>query len=153
MKYSYLAIVCFLVSFSSIAQKYTGDQVEIDAILRQADAWSEHYMNSDTRKLANLYTQDGKIMPTNAPIISGRDAIAERFQLPEGVTAIDHRVSPEEISVMGDTAFDYGYYEGITKNESGEESAFKGKYVIIWKKVEDTWYIYLDIWNSIPQAD
>jgi ketosteroid isomerase-like protein len=30
----------------------------------------------------------------------------------------------------------------------GSESAWQGKNVMIWKKVDEEWKMYLDIWNS-----
>ncbi|NND93675.1 MAG: nuclear transport factor 2 family protein [Flavobacteriales bacterium] len=150
-----LVLVSFFIflTWSTFAQKYSGDQSDIDAIIRQSDAWSEYYVEGDVRKLAELYSIDGKIMPNNSEIISGRDAIAEKFQPKEGIIALQHKVSPEEITVLGHMAYDYGYYEGVTRDERNIESPFKGKYVIIWKKIEGEWYIYLDIWNRIVIPD
>ena len=153
MKKVVLLICTLALCLSTAAQTYTGDQQDVDEILRQVDAWSEYYVNGEVRKLAGLYTEDGKIMPNNADIITGRDAIAERFQLKDAVVAIHHKVTPEEIVIENETAYDHGYYEGATKDETGLESPFRGKYVIVWKKVDGTWLIYLDIWNRILVAD
>jgi len=30
-------------------------------------------------------------------------------------------------------------------------SSWKGKYVIVWKKVDSKWKMHLDIWNSVKQ--
>ncbi|MEO0584930.1 MAG: nuclear transport factor 2 family protein [Bacteroidota bacterium] len=68
--------------------------------------------------------------------------------MPEGVAITYHKVTPEEIKIIGDEAYDYGYYEGKTKSAERGESSWGGKYVIIWRKVEGEWKIYLDIWNS-----
>jgi len=54
-----------------------------------------------------------------------------------------------EITIIKKTAYDYGYYEGETIMKDGSSSKWKGKYMIIWKKVGKDWKIYLDIWNSI----
>ena len=141
-----------LAAYSPIhAQTYYGDQSEIDKILSRSAAWSEHYVEGDIRALADLYTEDGMILPNGALIISGKDAIAERFQLKEGYTAVYHKATPEEISIHEDTAYDIGYYEGTTQNEAGESSSFYGKYIIIWHKRDGVWSIYADIWNSAPE--
>ena len=63
-----------------------------------------------------------------------------------------HKITPKEIKVVGNEAYDYGYYEGTTLRANGSESNWKGKYVIIWKKVAGEWKIYLDIWNRIPPS-
>lgn len=95
------------------------------------------------------YTDDAKIFPNNMDIIEGRDAIITYWTLPEGVETIYHKITPEEIKILGNEAYDYGYYEGKTKRADGSELKWKGKYVIIWKKINEEWKIYLDIWNRI----
>jgi ketosteroid isomerase-like protein len=58
-------------------------------------------------------------------------------------------ITPVEIKVNGDFAYDYGYYEGETLFTNGRSSRWIGKYVIVWKKENGKWKIYLDIWNSL----
>lgn len=131
------------------AQNYLGKQREINRILENIKSFSSHVMASDYDKIAASYTSDGKIFPNSREIISGTDPIKAYWQLPEGVSITHHKVMPEEISVKGKEAYDYGYYEGTTKTATGEEVSWKGKYVIIWRKVDKEWKIYLDIWNSV----
>jgi ketosteroid isomerase-like protein len=50
---------------------------------------------------------------------------------------------------VNDFAYDYGYYSGSSAKTGEESSKFQGKYVIIWKKENNDWKIYLDIWNRI----
>ena len=106
-------------------------------------------MASDYDAIANAYSTDGKIFPTNADIITGRKAIKERWILPAGTSIPYHKLMPEEINVVGNYAYDYGRYEGKTKQANGRENSWKGKYVVLWKKENGQWKIYLDIWNRI----
>ncbi len=145
-----LTVITFLfLSALSYSQEFNGNRSDIDAILRKSESWSENYVNGSIRGLAELYVTDGKILPNGSRIIEGRDAIAEKFKLKDGYSTISHVVNSEEITITGEYAFDYGYYEGITENEKEEQSGFKGKYVIIWKKINGEWLIYVDIWNSV----
>lgn len=66
----------------------------------------------------------------------------------EGVSIKYYKVMFLEIKIIGDFVYDYGYYEGSFSLVKGE-LLFKGKYVIVWKKIEGDWKIYLDIWNNI----
>ncbi|MBZ0326977.1 MAG: DUF4440 domain-containing protein [Altibacter sp.] len=118
-------------------------------ILKNTEAFSKAYMDSDYEALANIYSEDGKIFPMNADIISGREAIMKRWVLAEGTKVLHHKVTPSEIKIIGDYAYDYGYYEGRTRTTAPLEIAFKGKYVIVWKKHKGDWKIYLDIWNPL----
>lgn len=144
-------VITLLVAFSTIsqAQKLIGPKEELDIILQNIEQFSQFVMNAEYEKIANAYTVDGKIMPSGPAIIEGREAIQKRWTLPEGVGITYHKIMPEEIRVVGDYAHDYGYYEGVTKRADGSEASWKGKYVIVWQKIDEQWKIYLDIWNRV----
>ena len=141
---------CLLISSLLSAQTYSGNQEDIDIILANIEAFSEDVMKGDAEALGMAYTEDAKIFPNNMDITHGRDAITNYWLMPKGVKIKYHKVIPEEIKVTEDEAYDYGYYEGTTLRPDGTEASWKGKYVIVWKKVENDWKIYLDIWNSLP---
>jgi len=144
-----LILLFFTLSLSLNAQNYIGDKADIDQILQNTKAFSGFIMASDYDKIANAYTSGGKIFPNNLEIIEGREAIRKYWVLPEGVSTTYHKVTPQEIRVLGDYAHDHGVYEGKTKRADGTESSWKGKYVIVWQKVKGEWKMYLDIWNRI----
>ena len=134
--------------FRSLPQ-FTGSREDLDQILKNTAGFSQAYMNEDHEAVASFYTEDGKIMPNGTRIIAGREAIASRWKLPEGTQIHHHQVTPIEINIMGDTATDYGYYQGSSQNPGQEISNWKGKYVIIWKKVDGEWLIDVDICNRV----
>lgn len=122
---------------------------EKEQILEEVKAFSQAYMNADAPGIASMYTEDAKIFPGNSDIIAGREAIEQRWKFKEGVSELYHKVTPSEIKIIDNYAYDYGYYEGSIKNPDSEKTKFKGKYVIVWRKENDRWKIYLDIWNRI----
>ncbi len=128
---------------------FTGPRKELDIILENIAEFSLAYMNEDHDAVASYYTENGKIMPNGTKIIEGREAIATRWKLPEGAKIHYHQVTPIEINIIGNTATDYGYYQGSSQNPGQEVSNWKGKYVIIWKKVDGEWLIDVDIWNRV----
>lgn len=146
---SLLFPLLLMFSASAFAQQYQGPQEDIDQILKNTAAFSQAYMQADYQTLANSYTADAKILPPGADIIAGREAIKNRWQLPEGVRILHHKVSPQEIEVLGNTAYDMGYYEGKTQRADGSTVSWKGKYLIVWKKEAGDWKMYLDAWNRI----
>ncbi len=73
-----MALILFS-SFNLVAQNYSGDQKDIDAILKNIENFSQYYMNADYQMLASCYSIDGKIFPNNAQIIEGRDAIEKKL--------------------------------------------------------------------------
>lgn len=132
------------------AQTFIGPEADIAQIKSNTLNFSKYYVNGEIDKLTNCYTTDGKIFPNGSNIITGIEAIEKKWTLPEGIKILRHKVTPEEVKVIADYAYDYGYYAGATQRRDGTESAWKGKYVIVWKKIDNDWKIYLDIWNDVP---
>lgn len=120
-----------------------------EIILKNTASFSEAYMNEDATTIANFYTIDGKIFPGRSDIISGKEAIKKRWTITDGRDVLYHKVTPSEIKIIDNYAYDFGYYEGKSLSADKKESSFKGKYVIVWKKIKDDWKIYLDIWNGL----
>jgi ketosteroid isomerase-like protein/membrane protease YdiL (CAAX protease family) len=139
------------ISLPTTAQTYTGKQKDIDQILEKIEQFSTYVVASDHEKIGAAYTEDAKIFPGDRDIIAGRSDITGYWKMPEDIQITYHKVTPVEIKIKGKEAYDYGYYEGTTKGKDGNESSWKGKYVIIWKKVDKEWKMYLDIWNRIRE--
>lgn len=118
-------------------------------IIAATKAFSKAYMNGDFETIANSYTADAKIFPNNADIISGREAVKERWMLGAGNKILNHEIIPLEITFLGDYAHDYGYFQGKSENKDGTVANWRGKYVVVWRKEDGDWKMYLDIWNRI----
>ena len=136
------------LSVSIYAQEYSGSGEDINKILTNIKNFSRAYVGADYDKLTDFYSHDGKIFPTGADIIEGHLAIKKRWALAKGTKILSHKITPIEISVVDNIAYDFGYYQGTSSKNEFIDS-WKGKYVIIWKKVENDWKIYLDIWNRV----
>ncbi|WP_298548171.1 nuclear transport factor 2 family protein [uncultured Aquimarina sp.] len=134
-----------------IKRKDTQKLSDEEQIKTVAKSFSTAYLKQDYEAIAQIYTKDAKIFPHNTSIISGYDAIKKRWASSSGYTPIEHQILPEEITVLGDTAHDYGYYQGKNKNDDGTETNYKGKYVVVWKKANGIWKMYLDIWNPVKE--
>ncbi len=142
-------LVIFVFSFFQLqGQTFTGNKNDINMILENTKKFSEYVMNSNYQMIGESYTDDAKIFPNKSKILQGEDLV-NYWKLPEGFSTIHHKIFQEEITVIEDIAYDYGYYEGKTKNPKGEISSWEGKYIIVWKKVSGEWKMYLDIWNSV----
>ncbi|SHH30213.1 YybH family protein [Winogradskyella jejuensis] len=122
---------------------------DLDIIKENTLAFSRAYMDGDIDGLVNMYTEDGKIFPNNLNILSGKTELKKYWNLPEDTKILHHKVTPSEVKIENDTAYDYGYYEGKTLTKDKKEVQWQGKYIIIWKKVNGDWKIYLDIWNNV----
>lgn len=132
-------------------KKPSSTKSDLDKIYNNIKAFSQAYMSSDADALTNMYTNDGKIFPNNRNILSGPSDLKTYWTVPKGVKILHHKVSPTAIKIVDDTAYDYGYYEGKTLTVDKKEISWKGKYLIVWKKINGDWKIYLDIWNNVAQ--
>lgn len=154
LKSSVLFLFVFGMTTLISAQTFHGPESEMAIIKKNIASFSQFYINGETDKLTNCYTTDGKIFPNGTDIIAGHAAIKKKWTLPQGVKILRHKITPEEIRIVDNYAYDYGYYAGATLRRNGSESSWQGKYVIVWKKIKEDWKIYLDIWNDIsaPRA-
>lgn len=144
-----IVFIFLFISVNLMGQFYFGKEKDIQKILDNTASFSQHYMNSEPAKIAACYTIDGKIFPGKSKIIEGLEDIEKRWTIPEDVKILKHKVTPSEIRIVKKYAYDYGYYEGETLKANGETVPWQGKYVIVWKKVDKDWKIYLDIWNTV----
>ncbi len=144
-----------LVFFFSLASLLAFPQKNetAEALIRQNIAdFSKNLVEGNIDAVVAAYTTDAKIFPNGRDILRG-EALRSYWTPPADRKSrtSHHRILPEEIKILGNEAYDWGYYEGKTLGEDGQETAWKGKYVIIWKEVAPgVWKIYLDIWNRVP---
>jgi|GEM_PF-2104479 len=123
------------------------DSTEAERIAAAARAFSAAYMREDVEAMMDYYTEDAAIFPTQGDILDTPVAIAKYWTVPEGIDVLHHESISENLQIVGNTAYDYGYYQGRI-NRRGEESEFQGKYVIVWEKGGDgQWRMKVDIWN------
>lgn len=148
MRFLFLSI-SLITALSLPAQTYLGKPKHIQQILSNIQQFSKDFVAGDAEKVAAAYTRDGKLFPTNRPILEGTAELI-KYWTPGGASkVIYHKVTPVELTVVKDIAYDYGYYEGKSQGTDGAISAWKGKYVIVWKRIGKEWKIYLDCWNAV----
>ncbi len=150
MKYPVILLSLLLIVSCVAPTKTVNVETEKEQILKNIAAFSQHVMNGDAKAIAAAYTDDGKIFPNNREIMEGSESLEKYWTPHPDYQTTYHKITPVEIKILGDEAYDYGYYEGKTlAKKTNETSSWRGKYVIVWKKVDGDWKIYLDIWNSI----
>ncbi len=105
---------------------------------------SDLFAAGDADALGMWYTVDALLMGPNANPIEGREAITANFKevLAAGGTL---RLTSDEVEVFGDVAHEVGRY---VQEASDGSHVDHGKYIVIWKRTEDGWKLYRDIWNS-----
>ena len=119
------------------------------AIRGQVDRWLQLVKAKDAAGIAELYAEDGAVMPPNAPIGKGRAAIQQTWASMMNTPGFGLTFVPEQIIVSssGDMALDRGTYQ-LTIAPSGRAQDDTGKYVVVWRKIGNEWKATADIFNS-----
>ena len=144
-------ILFLLISGASIS---VFGQTEEEQIKAQAKKFSSYLMSGERAKVVQMYTSDAKIFPNKREILEGVD-LARYWNPPNASSnwkTTFHQLTPVEIKVWGNEAYDYGYYQGTSSNGT-QSSNWKGKYVVIWRKEGGEWKMFLDIWNEIEDNE
>ena len=119
------------------------------AIRGQVDRWLQLVKAKDAAGIAELYAEDGAVMPPNAPIGKGRAAIQKTWASMMNTPGFNLTFKPDQIvlSSSGDLALDRGTYQ-LTIAPSGKTQNDTGKYVVVWRKIGNEWKAAADIFNS-----
>ena len=132
----------------STTEQQTEVRGAIEAATRQLiDAFGQR----DAAGCASLYTADGAMLPPNADIAWGRQAIQAVWQgiFDAGLTAF--RVDSLEVESAGDLAYEMGRYT-LYAGDNAVADEGKHLHLLIWKREAGQWRIHRDIVNSSRPA-
>ena len=130
-----------LVALPAVAQT-TDARPAIEAANRKFEAaWAK----GDAAALTAMYTSTAVIMPSNAPSVSGAEAVGAFWK--GGLTTPPPalKLTTTEVTTHGDTAHETGTW--VMTGPDGKV-VDKGNYIVIWKKEGGDWKLHRDIWNS-----
>jgi uncharacterized protein (TIGR02246 family) len=156
-----LSVTALLLPACQAGEKPANDAAEVNsnaavdagadeqAIRGQVDRWLQLVKGKDAAGIAELYAEDGAVMPPNAPIGKGRAAIQQTWASMMRTPGFDLTFAPEQIVVSssGDLALDRGTYS-LTIARDGTTQTDTGKYVVVWRKIGREWRAAADIFNS-----
>jgi uncharacterized protein (TIGR02246 family) len=119
------------------------------AIRGHVDHWLQLVKAKDAAGIAELYAEDGAVMPPNAPIGKGRAAIQQTWASMMQTPGFGLTFAPEQIIVSssGDMALDRGAYT-LKIAPNGTAQTDTGKYVVVWRKIGGEWKAAADMFNS-----
>lgn len=120
------------------------------AIGAQSRRLSDAYVRGDYEALVSIYAPDGVAIAGKRDAVRSRDALLRLWTLPPGRRVLRHAAVPVELTVDGDHAYEWGYYEGQTAQDGVPGQPFRGAYVIVWERGADgMWRMAVDMWNSL----
>lgn len=144
-----------LIAFSLIAcQTATKPAFDLESAKQEIAAanlaFETAVSKSDSVGFASLYTTDTKWMNPNAPSVEGRAALVSHTseQLKAGIAS----AKLNTVEVWGDENYvtEEGTYQIFAKDGTQID---KGKYLILWKRVDGKLMFHRDIYNSdLPVA-
>ena len=116
---------------------------EIDRTNRQ---FEQAFNRGDVAGAVSVYTDDAKVLPPDAAMVSGRSAIQQFWEGARSAMGIQEaKLATRDLQVSGDTAYEIG--EATLKLQSASASV---KYVVVWKRTANGWRWAVDIWNMNP---
>ena len=92
-----------------------GSSEDVTAIFEQSRAFSAAYVRGDIDELVSIYAEDGIAAPGGRDFVRGHEALREFWQIAPGVDIQHHKMTPQELWIDGDLAYDWGYYEGTSQ--------------------------------------
>lgn len=114
--------------------------------IEEADrAFETNFGQHDAEGMADLYTQDGQLLPPGSEVVSGREAIAAFWQHIFDMGVANAELETVEVESHGDTAIEVGRF---TLSDADDQTLNHGTFVVIWKTEDGEWKLHRDIWNS-----
>ena len=120
-----------------------------DQIDDAAKVWIKAFEDRDAGRVSSVYGEDGSILPPNADVIQGTEGIMNFFKgmLDTGATL---QLENQESMVDGKLGYRMGLYKVFAKDGAMLD---RGKYIEIWRKTDNKWWLYRDTWNtSLPAS-
>jgi uncharacterized protein (TIGR02246 family) len=112
--------------------------------------WEDARNSRDADAMAEVYTEDAKVLPPDAPVVEGRAAIRTFFR-----NLFEARPEPadfdeREIVVLGN----YTWRQGIYSVPLADGSIEYGKFIQLWKREGGDWKLHRSMWspNGPPVA-
>lgn len=153
-----LALACSAAALSACdrtavgngnAAAQTDPAADEQAIRSTNERWLQLIGAKDAAGIAQLYAEDGAVMPAGETMVQGRESIDQWWNRSMQMPGYDLTFETDElvVSESGDMALDRGTYRfSATPPEGAIDDA--GKYVVVWRKIDGEWKVAADIFNS-----
>lgn len=124
-----------------------------DAIRELDEKWVAMVAADDVGGIVDLFADDGRFMPPNAPAAVGDEAIRQVFTSIVEWPLVTFAPDVIWISESGDMAIDVGTYHVELTGPEGTAMSDDGKYLTAWVKRDGEWKVQADIFNSDMPLD
>jgi ketosteroid isomerase-like protein len=141
------AFVAMIIAVSACASERPGGEFtaqDTEAIRQRSQQLPTAYNAKNIDAILELYADNSVFMPPNAPLLRGREPLREFYQDLIGRTT-NLRLETDDVAGHGPIAYETGTY-WLEYQDGGVRD--RGKYVFIWRKMNDTWRTEKTIWSS-----
>ena len=144
-----LCVACVLTAAcSSGSAGPSFDQADQDRIKAVIQQLTEAFNAKDAKKAAALYTPEAVVMPPNKALSRGRNFVEQYYTSRFGEGATDLVLQPNEIKGSGTLAVAMGDYRLVLAPAQGSQRRDRGKFVWIFRELDNTWRIDGIIFSS-----
>lgn len=111
-------------------------------------AFAEAAVRHDLDAIASVFASDAIIMPPDAEMVQGRDAILQHWKgaFDGGLSGLE--INPTSIEIIGEVAIEIGHATLSMAPAGAAATVTNVKYVEIWKKVRGNWRVFRGMWNA-----
>ncbi|NIM69577.1 MAG: DUF4440 domain-containing protein [Xanthomonadales bacterium] len=140
-KFIWLTLFAMLAGCAEAPPPATTD---LEGLKAMREAWNAGFDAGDAAAVAAVYAENGALMPPNAGMVQGREAIEAFWDdfLAMGGGAV---ITDIDANAGGDVGYKVGTY-ALTSADG--EPLDEGKYIEVWHHADGRWQMVYDIWNS-----
>lgn len=106
------------------------------------------FEEADAGALADLYTEDGRVLPPGTAPIIGRPGIAA-FWAEQMKSTQRVRLETSDVESDGNLAVE----QGVAQLIAHDGSVTSIQYIVVWKRIGRRWHLHRDIWNAAPAPE
>lgn len=152
-------ILVYAIS-ASIASGVTGCTIrvdtarETDAVRARSKEVSTAESAKDIQRVMTFWADDAVVQPAGMPQMRGHEMIEALYHQLFGDSTfkeLSSTISTITVSESGDLAYEYGTNRVVYASSKGDLLDM-GKYLLVWKKVNNDWYIAALSFSSNARA-
>ena len=114
-------------------------------IASENEVFMTRFSQRDAAGMAELYPEEGQVLPPNGDFVSGKAAIQVFWQSLMDMGIKQAQLEILEAEQQGNLILEVSKYSLFGE---GNQLLDQGKYIVAWKQEEGQWKLHRDIFNS-----
>jgi uncharacterized protein (TIGR02246 family) len=144
-----LLLAAGLVALAACAPKAPDTAADEAALTADPLAWMDAYNAGNADGVANLYAEDGILLPPGAPAVVGRAAIRDFIAADVATSKAAGLTFKNDENTGVGVSGDMGWISGtFSVTDASGATADKGKYLSVYRRINGDWQLIRDTFNS-----